>query len=439
MSREISRFSAPAALTLVGAIAIGVRSRRVRGPFPDQVFPKTRLRIGQRSETAASHPVVDRALAPSQIELIDIAFATATAMPLRPHVKDALAGPGGRRGGVPRAGPAHAGARLHAADRELAPRRPLSRTTRSTAPRRGSAAGVEPLLEKRRKIADDLAKLESSQDWQRDRIRARSRARLARARSTRAGAALVRRRRHGLGGRDARRRGGPGSPIPRPPIEQLAAMDDVVAKGNLDQIRNGLDACVEIFGALLRGRRAARAGRGEDQERLEENPRRGRHRPVPAPREDGFGARRRDEGRGARRGGAEDPRRGEVAARGPHPTGGARRRSPVHGAGEQKAAPRNLDASSRPTPTSASGSSTSIAPASLRAVAEAYAAIGRRAARARDLPARARRGSRQSQLPSPGGGPRRDVACRWLAARIEPDPILCVRIRQIRGGLGDPW
>lgn len=198
--------------------------------------------LGQATR-ASSRPVSEAPIGAARIKLIELAFEAASAMPVRPHLKNRsiaqedvvtlcleLDQPERAIGYADRIdnwrrGACHADYALHQA-------------------RKGRLEGVASHLEVASRIAEDHAKAESSQDWQRDRIRGKiARAYLLLGQPARAAeyaTGLVESEAGGLAALN-----GPLSD-PARADERLAAMEEIFAKGNLDQIRNELDACVRM-------------------------------------------------------------------------------------------------------------------------------------------------------------------------------------------------
>ena len=287
---------------------------------------------------------------------------------------------------------------------------PLSRTTRSTAPRRGSAAGSSRCSSDAAKIADDHAKLESSQDWQRDRIRASiARAWLALGQPARA--QPVRRRRRRLGGRRRSPRGGRASPIPRPPISSSRRWTRSSPRAT--SIRSAT-------ASTPASRSSAPSSRTPTGARSREAKIRNGSKRIPVEvGVDLFAAtspRRASEhgdatkARGARRGGAQDPRRRRSGS--PRTASALAARVAVAPARRRRA-----DGARASTSTRCARGLRLRARAHRRHLPRRRAARARRglrgdrrrAGRARRLPARDRGRRRQPQLPSAGRGPRRDV------------------------------
>ena len=293
---------------------------------------RARVRFRRRTRRSAA----------SQVRLIEIAF--------RPRLGDARRGriveeplerPGGRRRGVPRARPAGARARATRSGSRTGGAARASRTTRSTAREKGQRDGLRAHLEVALEIAERprearvLAGLAARPDPGQDRPRPGC----CSARPTRAsqfGAGVDESEAGGLAALHAR------LADPRGRDQRLAAMEEILAKGNLDQIRNALDACVEMFEAIFADDAARRArDRGDDRGRMEEDPGRARHRRVHS------GSRRRPsskqdptKARAIAEGGAHDPRRGDAGF--PRTGSGIAARLAVvrHRRGEQRGGPR---------------------------------------------------------------------------------------------------
>jgi hypothetical protein len=94
----------------------------------------------------------------------------------------------------------------------------------------GEREGVEAHLEIAAKLASDHEKTEAAQDWQRDRTRSR----IERTRALLDGSAKA------------------ASRESRAAESDLEAMGETLAKGNIDEIRSALDACIEMFAASFR-------------------------------------------------------------------------------------------------------------------------------------------------------------------------------------------
>jgi hypothetical protein len=199
-------------------------------------------------------PVPEQPIAAYQAELLDLAFRAASAMPSDPHVKTRC-----------RLQESVVVAAL-ALDQ---PRRALASLERIEDWRRGagyadlarycvthgaSAASVEPYLGRADDIAEGLTKLEGFQDWQRDRIRAKIAGTYLAAgqpdRAERYCAGIVSSETGLVECAKASRLQDAAFD------EQMRAVDAVVLAGDLDRVRNTLEACT-----MLHARFYADAGR----------------------------------------------------------------------------------------------------------------------------------------------------------------------------------
>jgi hypothetical protein len=255
MSQNSSSFSGRAIAVLLVATGVGwVATRQGLSTRSSDAEIQVKDPLGATSRPA-SRASSNAPIGASRSQLIELAFEAASAMPVRPHLKNRsvaqedvvtlcleLDQPERAIGYADRIdnwrrGACHADYALHQAGK-------------------GRLDGVEKHLEIASKVADEHAKSESSQDWQRDRIRGKiARTWLllgqpAKAREYAAG--LVESEASGLAALNG------SLSDPAKADERLAAMDEVFAKGNLDEIRNQLDVCVQMFGALANdaGRKA---------------------------------------------------------------------------------------------------------------------------------------------------------------------------------------
>lgn len=201
----------------------------------------------QRATVDASS-LTDEPLDAWRLELLDLAFRTASALPLQPHVKN------------------RSRAQASVVDDCIAldqPRRALGYIEQITNWRRGAGyadlafhlaqhgetAAVQPLLDLAEEVSETAAKedsaLESAQDWKKDRIRARiaqTHAWLGRAREaarfaegaveSESGKVAVVEAMHASA--DAF-------------DEQMRRLDQVVLTGSFDQQRQALEACAQLF------------------------------------------------------------------------------------------------------------------------------------------------------------------------------------------------
>ncbi len=185
----------------------------------------------------------DSALAPFQIELLDLAFQSASALPVKPHIKNR----------------SRAQESVVRACLELEqPQRALTFVERIDSWMRGlgyaelalylaqhgAESEVQAYLDRAREIADKPAD-ENSQDWHRDRIRAQIvkthvwLGQLDQAAQFEVG--LVDSESGAVA--SARARLADASAFD----EQIDVVDAIVAVGNFDQVRNTLETCAQLF------------------------------------------------------------------------------------------------------------------------------------------------------------------------------------------------
>jgi tetratricopeptide (TPR) repeat protein len=222
----------------------GQRPRRASWRGAAVALPVCVLALAACSSQASARPVADAPLAAHRIELLDLAFRAASALPLDPHAKTR--------------------ARLQEsvvrACFELdQPRRALAHAERIEGWRRGigyaefalycaqhgATSEVQHYLDLAAGVADGSAKLDGAQEWPRERIRAviaqthvvlghdadadGFAAGLAAAESGRVHAAKA--TRLDASAVDA----------------QLKELDAILAVGDFDRARGALDTCVELF------------------------------------------------------------------------------------------------------------------------------------------------------------------------------------------------
>jgi tetratricopeptide (TPR) repeat protein len=433
MSLNSRSFSGRAVAVLLVAAGIGwlwARPEPSKPSSDSKIHVKDVLESRPRPESGPA----DAALAADRARLLDLAFDAATSLPVRPHLKDR----------------SRAQEDVVTAWLELRqPQRALAGAHRIENWRRGACyadyafycaqaghtEGIEEHLERASKIADDHAKLEASQDWHRDRIRAKiARTWLLLGKPDRAApyaTGVVESEAGGFAALAAR------LADPASADSRLATMDDVFAKGDVDQIRNALDACVQMYGAFW--------GHTERRARIEAKVLAG-YRKLPP--ELGIDAIVRLAKTASAK---EDPKKAlELLKVARGLLEGARwlpedriritaRLAVVrHESGERGPARESLDALLAGYAYEREKIVDIYRAGALRAIAEAYQAVGESKA-ALDVYKRAV----EEGVGNPNSRPRAEdlvATCLSMArARVEPDAALWTRLQEVRRGLGDPW
>ncbi len=227
--------------------------------LPLAVFPCLGWQEQESVASETAQVLADEPLAAYRIELLDLAFQAASALPLRPHVKSR----------------SQAQDAVVAASLELRqPARALGYLEQIENWRRGAcyadlafycaqnghAASVQPYLDLARQLSDNPTE-ENPQSWQRDRVRVK----IARTHALLGQTRLAAEFQAGVVEAESGKVDAVEATFLAPDAfeAELASLDAILAGSSFDQARNALDACAQLFHRFYDDE--ARRGRAESR------------------------------------------------------------------------------------------------------------------------------------------------------------------------------